>query len=468
MHIRSKVTLRLAALTLPAIVTGCISTDPGPAIEQAGLLAEGRTSTAMTPGEAWSAPFTDRSGIWNGSDPIDQETALRVALRNDPELRRQLALVAERQADLAQSSLPPNPAIGFGVGIATDGMSGAPSMIQLMQQLTWIWTIKDRMDVSDRRLKAMVLDAAGTTVRRTAAVRSSFSRLLHAQELVALHERYATTTATSLDLTGALAEVGELPSLEVDRASIEHRAAEAALASARLEARTRRIELLRAIGWPEHRTEFSAIGTFAGADRATGPSETEVIERAVLVRLDVAAAEQRVLAEEADARLQGWRRLPEVTGMVDFRENASGRTATLPGASVSVPVLDDGSAAIAKASARVEQARLAAAITRENAIEQARRALNRWKQARQQVILFEDGLVSSARDVVTRSELSFKAGVSDATELLLTQRRMIELEVELLAERLTASLAWVELEDAVGGSFDLPLERPDTEGRANS
>ena len=463
MNIRNQWVTRITALTLLAGAPGCISTNPDPAIERTGRLAEGRIGSSMTPEDAWSVPFTDRSGIWDGRAPIDQETALRVALRNDPELRRQLALVAELQADLSQSSLPPNPAVGFGFGIATDGLSGAPSMIQLMQQLTWIWTMEDRIDIADRRLKATILDAAHTAVDRTTDVRNSFARLLHAQELVALHTRYVETTDTSLELTRALARAGELPSLEVDRASIDHRAAEATLASVRMEARTRRLELLRAIGWPEHSVEFRAVGGLDTPGETDEPSETDVIERAVLVRLDVAAADQRILAEEANARLQGWRRVPDVGATVGFRDNTGGRQSVQPGAVVTVPVLDDGSAAVAKAAARIEQARLAAAIIRENVIEEARTALNRWQQARQQVALFEDGLVTSARDVVQRSELAFKAGISDATELLLTQRRMIELEVELLSEKLSASLAWVELEHAVGGSFDLPLERPSME-----
>ena len=131
-----------------------------------------------------------------------------------------------------------------------------------------------------------------------------------------------------------------------------------------MEARTRRLELLRAIGWPENSVEFRAVGGLDAATETDGPSETDVIERAVLVRLDVAAADQRILAEEANARLQGWRRVPEVGATVGFRENASGRQSINPGAVVTVPVLDDGSAAVAKATARIEQARLAAAIIR--------------------------------------------------------------------------------------------------------
>ena len=102
---------RLTTLTLLAGLPGCIAPDPGPAIDRTGRLADGRTGASETMAETWAKPFTDRSGLWNGSSPLDRDTAVQIALRNDPELRRQLALVAERQAELAQSSLPPNPAM---------------------------------------------------------------------------------------------------------------------------------------------------------------------------------------------------------------------------------------------------------------------------------------------------------------------------------------------------------------------
>ena len=449
-------------LILIAGLPGCITTDPDAAIDQTIRLANDRTAASMPLEEAWAKPFTDRSGIWNGHDPLDLNTALEVALRNDPELRRQLALVAERQADLAQSSRPANPALGFGLGIAIDGMSGAPAMVQIMQQLTWIWTMNDRIDVADRRLEAMILDAARTTVERSSELRSSFANLLHAEELVELRRSYLETTGTSLDLATALAHAGELADLEVDRARIDHRDAEARLEAARRGRRGRKIELLRAMGWPEHTTDFEVAGAFR-MHANQPPDEVEVIERAAIVRLDVAAAEHRVLAEEANARLQGWKRLPEVGVTAALQKTNMDRKSIVPGATVTVPVFDDGDAAIARADARVEAARLEAAIIREDAITEARAALNEWNRARQQAVLFEEGLVASARDVVARSELSFKAGITNVNELLLTQRRMIALEIELLGERLLASLAWVDLEKAVGGSFEIPLQRPSIE-----
>ncbi len=67
---------------------------------------------------------------------------------------------------------------------------------------------------------------------------------------------------------------------------------------------------------------------------------------------------------------------------------------------ITVPILDDGYARIAKAAARLEAAHLASVIVVENVIEEVRLALNQWLQAREQVEAYDIGLVGAARTVV--------------------------------------------------------------------
>ena len=100
---------RTALILLLAGMPGCITADPEAAIERTAGLADGRTDSSLSMEDAWAKPFTDRAGIWDGRSTLELQTALELTLRNDPELRRQLALVAEQQGSLAQSSLPPNP-----------------------------------------------------------------------------------------------------------------------------------------------------------------------------------------------------------------------------------------------------------------------------------------------------------------------------------------------------------------------
>ena len=456
-------------LTLLLIsIAGCISADPKEQLDQTASLATGRTGTALELQDAWSQPFTEREGPWDGVSTLDLDTALRVALRNDPDLRRQLTLVAEYKAELSQASLPPNPFVNFKVGIPIDGMGGAPAMVQLMQQISWLWTLSDRIDVENERLQAMILNAAGTTVDRSAQVRAAFMNLLWSQQLLALREQYVQTTAETTKLIRALAEAGEQPEVEVVRAQLDHHLASDALLDAQHAVSSKKILLLRLMGWPEHNLSWNAIGDLTAAVEKAPGTEDAVLARAEIVRLDIAASERQIASKEAAARLAGLSRLPDVSIGATWRRNFTARTAIEPTGIITIPILDNGSAKVAKAAAQLEAALLDAAIVRENAIQETREALNQWQRACGQVLLYKDGNVQLARTLFERSSKTYKAGLTTSTELLDTQRRVIEVEVELLKEQLQASLAWIDLEKAVGGSFDLPLERPSIETKEQS
>ena len=448
------------ALLATIVSAGCLSANPLPDRMRTAQLTQGRLGSDLRLEDAWTEGYETPSEAWDGIAPLGIETAITVTLQNDPDLRLELARVAEARADLAQSSLPPNPVVGFGIGAAIDGGGGSPAMIEVMQQLTWLWTMSDRIDLQDERLSSTILSAARRTVDRATEVRTAFARALAARDLIEIETAYIGTTSGTFDLVSALAGVGEVPPVEVDRALIDHRSAEADRTNATRELRNRKLELLRLMGWPDRSTEWTLRGTLAGSQRVTVPDEDEAVQRALTVRLDIAASRRDIDAAEAEARLAGLSRIPEVGAGFGWKRNLSDRQVLQPGMTISIPVLDDGYARVAKAAARLEAAHLALAIIEEDVVEEVRLNLNRWIQAREQVKAYDEGLVEAARTVVRRSERAFKAGSVNATELLLTQRRLITLERQLLMEQLTTDLAWIKLENAVGGSFELPLEAP--------
>ena len=450
------------------VLVGCISANPLPDRNQAARLADGRTGSDVPIQDAWALDFSQASEAWDGIAPLTLDTAITVTLQNDPDLRLELTRVAQARADLAQSSLPPNPVIGIAIGAPIDGGGGAPAMVELMQQLTWLWTMDDRIDLQDERLASAILSAAQRTVDRASEVRTAFARALAARDLIEIETAYIETTAGTYELVKALAEVGELPMVDVDRALIDQRSAEADRIDARRELRNRKFELLRLMGWADQDTRWTLSGALEDGQDDGVPNEVDTIHRALTVRLDIEATRRRIEAAEADARLAGLSRIPEVGVGLGWRRNFSDRQALTPGASISIPILDDGYARIAGAAARLDAAHLALAVAEENVVEEVRLNLNQWLQAREQVEAYDVGLVSAARKVVSRSESAFKAGAVDATELLLTQRRLITLERRLLAERLDSDLAWIKLENAVGGSFELPLETPHVQVEKNS
>jgi outer membrane protein TolC len=451
----------VSAMALLYLLTGCITADPSSDYEQTASLADDRTGSPISLEEAWSNPFTERSDAWDGIEPLSLEGSITVALSNDPELRRELSLVARKRAQLAQASLPPNPRVAFQVGTVIDGAGGAPAMVQILEQLTWIWTMGDRIDRQDEELQAMILDAARTTVVRSAQVREAYTEAAYDRDIIELRRAYVETTRSTLNLVSALVEAGEVPEVNQERAAIDHHVAEAALANSIRQLRQEKLELLRLIGWPGHSTSWALSSPLSQGPDFEIPTESQIVRRALEVRLDIAAAQRMVRAAEAELRLAGWSRFPEVEYRVNWNRNFGMRTAMFNGGLISLPILDNGYARIADAFARLETASLDSAILRQNVILEARSALNSWFQAEEQLQLFDETLVQETERVVESSELEFKAGSVDSTELLLTQQQMIQQQLEMLLHMRQSALAWIGLETSVGGSFAIPLEEPE-------
>ena len=458
----------LLALCLSTTLAGCYTADPQSDFDQAALLAQDRTGASITLEEAWSTPVEEPSEAWDGTEPLSLETAITVALTNDPELRRQLSMVARKRAELAQASLPPNPRVVFQFGAPLDGAGGSPGMVQLLQQLTWLWTMGDRIDRQDGQLQAMILEAARTTVVRAAAVREAYAEAAYDRDIIALRRAYVETTGTTLELVTALVQAGEVPKVNQERAAIDHHAAEAALANSIRQLREEQLQLLRLMGWAGHGTGWDLASPLVQGPAEDMPEESQVVRRALEVRLDVAAAQQLVQAAEAELRLAGFTRIPEVQYRISWNRNFGDRPGLFNGSSVSLPILDTGYAHIANALAQLETANLDAAILRQDVITEARVALNTWYQAEEQLLLFDEVLVEESERVVKSSELEFKAGSVDSTELLLSQQQMIRQQLEMLAHKRQSTLAWIAVQTSVGGSFDIPLERPVVEVETHS
>ena len=180
------------------VLVGCISANPLPDRNQTARLADGRTGSDLPIQDAWALDFSQASEAWDGIAPLTMDTAITVTLQNDPDLRLELTRVAQARADLAQSSLPPNPVIGVAIGAPIDGGGGAPAMVELMQQLTWLWTMDDRIDLQDERLASAILSAAQRTVDRASEVRTAFARALAARDLIEIETAYIETTCGNL------------------------------------------------------------------------------------------------------------------------------------------------------------------------------------------------------------------------------------------------------------------------------
>ena len=448
----------LLVATLPSL-TGCIGVD---ATEQRGdavALAAPRVVDADAL-ELLQADPTGTSVDWRTSVPLDLDTAIGVAMSRDAEVRRALAEVDRVQALLAQADRAPNPVVQLALGVPIDGLSGAPGMGMLVQQLTWLWTRPHRLDAAEAHLQESILAAGQAIVELDADVRRRHATAAIATERAGLDRAYADSVSGFASIVEALFEVGEASRIDLDRTRVETSEAEVAARSSEIAARLARIELLGAMGLPRIDSRFDVVGRHREPALEEAPAESLVVELAATARLDVAGAGMKVLETEALKGLAGTKRLPEVGASLGWNRSFMDREAVLPGFTASVPILDDGTPAIAIADAELRRAVLQLLETRRTAIASARAARETLEQALVRHAGYADTVLGPARNAERLSTEAYEEGVVDLTVVLLAQRRRIEAERRTLQFRLDEALAFVDLEVAVGGSLELAPEPP--------
>jgi outer membrane protein, heavy metal efflux system len=448
--------LLLSGFALTA--SGCISNDPASDRSNVDALVRPRLGERVDLDSVKASPVSPPS-VWNGLEPLDADTAVRVAFQRDAGIRASLAELDLARAELAQADLPPNPAMDFAIGIAVDGVSGAPAIVGVTQQLTWIWTRPDRVDARDADRRAMILLAAASMIRLDAEVRRAHAAAIAAEATHLLDGAHAEATRRTVDAVTRVFEAGEASRIDLDRARLNAAESAATADASRRTARQMKLAVLASIGCPDGSTDFELSGSLV-TSRESIPDEQRIVELTRATRLDVAAARMRVLAAEAECRLAGSKRLPEVGVGAAWNKNFGDRQAVLPGAKITLPILDDGSAAIAAAHARLDRAQLELLSVRRRAVGEVRLSREAFLRSDQQRIAYADTVLTPATEAEVLAEAAYREGVIDLTVLLLAQQQRITAERRLVNFQLAAIADRISLEEQVGGSFDIPAMPP--------
>ena len=90
-------------------------------------------------------------------------------------------------------------------------------------------------------------------------------------------------------------------------------------------------------------------------------------------------------------------------------------------------------------------------------------ALEQWRRSDQQAHIYRDRVLAPAISAQERSQKAYSAGKSSLRVVLATQHNRFIAERSLLAHEAEATTDLINLERTVGGSFELPLERPRVE-----
>lgn len=382
------------------------------------------------------------------------DSAARLALVRSPHVRAILADVGIAAADLWQASRLPNPSIngryGFrqGGGTAISGFGVGFSIVSALQ-------IPLRKRIATAELRSAEQHVADAVYGTVLDVQRAYVAVQHAQQMVELRQTVAQVTAASAGVAKALRDAGNLPTLNV--AAEDAMAAESVtgIATADAELASARAELGRLMGAGVRDTAWTITPLLADPTREMWPLAM-VDSLALTRRMDIAAAlDGAEAAAQAVGLSRRFRLLPDGTIGVDFERDADGRFVG-PTASVTLPLFDQGGAAVARARSQLLQRIAMHDALVVNAHAEVRSALAHMETAQRRATQFRTVVLPARRRVVTESQLQANAMALPVFALLQARQMEIDAGQMYLDALRDYWYARAELERATGGPLPAP------------
>ncbi|WP_284213856.1 TolC family protein [Comamonas jiangduensis] len=252
--------LRLSTLIGALVLAGCASVAPD------GLRSavNAHTAARLPAGSSLPTPEASATAVQQQateaqiaqwlSQPVDADTAVRIALLRSPSLQAQLAQLARQDAQRAQALTLFNPTLTLGRFV-----NGHEREIerQLSLNLVQLITLPWRSRWQGWQLEQATLTAAQQVLLHAADTRRAWLRAVAAQQSLLAAERMHEAAAAGGELARRMALVGNFSKREqAQELRVQHDAA-AQLARARLNAALEREQLARLMGLWGQQADFA-------------------------------------------------------------------------------------------------------------------------------------------------------------------------------------------------------------------
>lgn len=434
---RPQHTLSLLAAALA--LAGCASVAPDGLRGDVQALAQGRLpdgAQLSAPGTQARADAQAQVDSWL-QQPVDADTAVRVALLNNPALQARLAQLAAQDAERAQALTLFNPTLNLGrFANGHEREIEREIGFSLVQVLTLPWRTRWR----GWQMEQATLAAAQDVLRLALDTRRAWLRAVAARQVLAAHERMHEAADAGSELARRMARVGNFSRLQQARELATAQEAAAQLARARLNAALEHERLARLMGLWGTRADFALpeqLPALPAAEQLRGGDDAEAT--ALRERLDLRALRRDL---DTTAERSGWAGVGAVFGDVGLSysrntatDRATGHDEITRGWEIELPLplFDWGGAASGRARAELQRGAAQLQDTALRARGEARtgwlRYRTAWDLARQQqaevlplarlmqdeAVLRYNGMFISVWDLLAEARKATQA-VATATE----------------------------------------------------
>jgi len=437
--------LRLSPLASALLLTACASFSPDGGMRDVVALADARTGApdalSRDHGEDRLTPLL--------AQPLNADSAVRIALMNNPGMKAALAALGASEADLVQSGRLRNPGLSFG---RSHGSEGNEIDRSVSFDLAGLLTMPMRVNIERGRFERAKLQAASQAVQLASDTRRAYFTTVAAVQSEQFMQRALVSAEAGAQLATRLRQAGNWSRLDQARQQVFYADAVSDLARARHQMTATRERLTRLLGLWGRQAAFTLPERLPDLPaRAEEPGNVEA--QAMAQRLDVRMSK---LDAQATASALG---LSTVTRFVNVLEvgYTNKSTSAAPrengyAVSLELPLFDWGTARQARAQAVYEQALQRTAATAINARSQVREAYSSYRTAYDLARHYRDEVVPLRKTISQEVLLRYNGMLASVFELLSDAREQVASVQGAIDTQRDFWIAQTELQSAIDGN----------------
>ncbi|MDB5290032.1 MAG: czcC 1 [Phycisphaerales bacterium] len=449
--------ISLALLTL----AGCQSVEPRKGFDEVERVVRERSQARIH----WNQGTGPDAQVVQAVDAmlareLSAESAVQIALLNNPRLQATYEDLGIAQADVVQAGLLKNPVFDLSVRFPDRPPGKTYLNFSAAEDFIDVFLLPARKKLAESRFEAARLRVTHEVLDLAADVKSAFYAYQSAEQTAELRRTTEEAFAASFEAAKRLHDAGNLNDLDFTTEATQYARAKIDLTDAEENALEARERLNALMGLSGEATAWKAEG------RLPEPPAQEIapegLEKlAVQNRLDLQAARQDVVSQgQALGMTSQFRFLPDATLGPEAERETDGQWRIGPTLSVPLPIFDQGQAGISRGQAMLRQSEDRYAALAIDIRSQVRAARTRMFHARAKAEFYRSEVLPLAQRQLEQMQLHYNAMFVGVFQLLQAKREQIDAGrqyIEALKDYWTAR---AELERAVGGKLPPAVQTP--------
>lgn len=389
------------------------------------------------------------------ANSITLSKAIELGILNNPTLKIARAKLGISDAQILQAGLIPNPSIISDNGFAEDTFRvGIEQTIELGNKRS------KRVKLARIQKEVVVQELVATTLDVRANVRTSYIQVYNSQQKLLTAQEILETTSKLANIAKLREEAGDIAKLDVLQAEIKMISAKNDIQNAKLELNKAFNSLSANIGQNLNRDIVLAppdlLKEFNSALEMPAEENEEVlntlIEKAYSTRPEILAIQKNIEAQNQRLKVARANIVPDLTvsAGADIVTGEEKRTSAFVIGSIDVPVFNHQQGVIKEIKAQKEVYEKELDAQKIIVAQEVKNAYSGIVANAQSLKIYENELIPHSKDVVEKSELSFKEGKSNILVPLNSQDAYIKTKFGYIQTLNEYEKSVSDLERAIG------------------